>query len=163
MRNDTLVDDSVSTKKHAHTPADKPPGRFCPNHPGARGLHPWVRSCAPTDETKTSPAGNTKNPLDDSARIARGLGGYTRGCACAHPPSRQKTPQTILPKSPGGLGAPVGFINPGSLADGLPKQWFGPNRPREAHGPARIPGQQAGGVIQSPIERPGRGGTAPVF
>ena len=28
----------------------------------------------------------------------------------------------ILPKSPGGSGAPVGFINPGSLGDRLPRQ-----------------------------------------
>jgi len=55
LRNDALVDDSVSTKKHAHTcPLKKPPG--------------------------------------DPTRISRGLGGYTRGCARAHPLSRQKSP-----------------------------------------------------------------------
>ena len=32
----------------------------------------------PGDETKNSPAGNMKNPLDDSTRIIRGLGGSCR-------------------------------------------------------------------------------------
>ena len=34
-----------------------------------------------------------------------------------HPPSRQKSPRRFCPNR---LGAPVGFINPGSLADRLP-------------------------------------------
>ena len=69
--------------KNTHTrPLTKPPRRFCPNRPGAQGLHPLVRSRAPAVKTKI--------------------------------------PQTILPESPRGSGAPVGFINPGSLTDRLP-------------------------------------------
>ena len=73
-RTDALVDDFVSTKKHAHIPADKNPRQFCPNHPGAQGLHPRVRSRAPTIKTK--------NPPDDSTQIVRGL----RGSCQVHKP-----------------------------------------------------------------------------
>ena len=88
------------------SPVDKlrsTPSRFGTNRPGARGLHPWVRSRAPAGKTKIL--------------------------------------HTILPESPGGSGAPVGFINPGSLMDRLPNKgsaqqttlratrnsWAGPN------------------------------------
>ena len=43
------------------------------------------------------------------------------GCARAHPLTKRKIPQTILLESPRGLGAPIGFINPGSLKDRLPR------------------------------------------
>ena len=51
LRNNALVDNSILTKKHAHTPANK-------------------------------------HPPDGSARTTRGLRGYTRGCAHAHPPTK---------------------------------------------------------------------------
>ena len=107
LHNDALVDDSVLTKKHAHTPAEKTPRRFCLNHPGAQGLHLRVRSRAPADRTKLpplatrkpprrfcpnrpgsrglhprvrsrAPAIDTKNPPDDSTQIARGFRGSCR-------------------------------------------------------------------------------------
>ena len=62
----------------------KTPRRFYPNCPGARGLHPQVRSRRPAVKTKI--------------------------------------PQMILPESPRGSGAPVGFINLGSLMDRLPNK-----------------------------------------
>ena len=45
-----------------------------------------------------------KNP-DDSARIAWGLGGYTRGCARVHPPSRQKSPRRFCLNRLGAQGS----------------------------------------------------------
>ena len=136
---------SVSTKVHTQTPADK-----------------------------------TKYPLGDSAQIIWRLGGYTRGCARAHPLTKQNFPrwqhenpprqfypnhvgarglhprvrsraptvktkilQTILPESPRGSGAPVGFINPGSLGDRLPNKGSAQRtnvaRKRANHGPAQVP------------------------
>ena len=74
----------MTTKAYTHTHVDKTPRRFYPNRLGARGLHLWVRSRAPTIKTKI--------------------------------------PQKILPESSEGLRAPVGFINPGSLADRLPNK-----------------------------------------
>ena len=41
----------------------------------------------------------------------------------SHAPAiKTKIPQTILPETLGGSGAPVGFINPRSLADRLPNK-----------------------------------------
>ena len=39
-----------------------------------------------------------------------------------HTPAKLNIHQTVLPEPPGGSGAPVGFINPGSLGDRLPRQ-----------------------------------------
>ena len=50
---------------------------------------------------------------------ARGL--HRRGRSHA-PVVKTKIPQMILPESPGGSGAPVGFINPGTLMDRLPSK-----------------------------------------
>ena len=50
---------------------------------------------------------------------ARGLHPRVRSRA---PAAKIKIPRTILPESPGGSGALVGFINPGSLRDRLPRQ-----------------------------------------
>ena len=96
----------------------KTPSRFRPNHPGARGLHPRVRSRAPTDKAKNlprwrhektpqmvlpEPPGGSratptgalartrcqdKNPPDDSARIAWGL----RGSCRVHKPKVPRGP-----------------------------------------------------------------------
>ena len=38
------------------------------------------------------------------------------------PAIKAKIPQTILPESPGGSEAPVGFINPESLVDWFPNK-----------------------------------------
>ena len=115
-------------KKHAHMPAETtPPRRFCPNRPGARGLHPRVRSRAPTDTTEkpsplttqktpqpvlpeppggsgATPAGalartrrQDKNPPDDSAQIARGLGGSCR----VHKPGVPRGPAPMPGLGPG--------------------------------------------------------------
>ena len=117
-----------------------PPRRFCPNRPRAtpagalartrcqrqkspddstriaRGLHPRVRSRAPTDKTKLPPLA-TRNPprrFCPNRPAARGLHPQVRSRA---PTVKTKIPQTIIPKSPWGLGASIGFINPGSLVD----------------------------------------------
>jgi len=119
LRNDILVDNSVSTKKHARIPANK-------------------------------------HPPDDSARIARGLGGYTRGCARAHPLTKRNFPhwqirknrQTILPESPGGSGStPAGVLtrthrqdkNPLDDSTRIARGLRGScrvHKPRVPHGPA---------------------------
>ena len=92
-----------------------------------------MRSRAPADKMETSPTDSIETPPDGSARTTRGLGGYTRGCADAHPPSKTKIPRMILPELPEGSVAPVGFINPvtGFHAKARPKQaahnsWAGP-------------------------------------
>ena len=59
---------------------------------------------------KTPPLTAQENPPDGSARTAWGLRGYTRGCARAHPPARQKSPGRFYPNHP---GAPIGFIKLG--------------------------------------------------
>ena len=46
----------------------------------------------------------------------------TLGGSGATPAIKTKIPWTILPESPGGSGAPIGFINPGSLMDRLPSK-----------------------------------------
>ena len=69
----------------------------------------------------------------------------------------------ILPESPGGSGAPIGFINLGSLADQLPRKRLGPSRQRATHGPAQVSKQQARRAIQSTTGRSGRGRAAPIF
>jgi len=63
-----LVDISVSTKKtHAHSPADNTPQTILLESPGGSGDTP-AGALARTRH-------QVKNPLDDSTRIARGLGG----------------------------------------------------------------------------------------
>jgi len=74
-----------TTQKHR-----EPPSRFCPNHPGARGLHPRVCSC--------TPASKTKNPSDDSAQIAQGLGGSCRVHKPEVPRGPASTPGLALGK-----------------------------------------------------------------
>ena len=119
-----MVDNSASTKKtHTHAHQNNTPRRFCLNHPGAQGLHPWVRSCAPTIKIKI--------------------------------------PQTILPESPGGSGAPVGFINPGSLGDRLPRQGSTQADSKQLVGRPKGLKQQAERAVQSPTRRSGQRGTAP--
>ena len=109
-----LEKEVAPTKVHTLTPADKTPRRFCPNRPGARA-HPLSKN------KKNSPAGNTKYPqtILSNRPGAQGLHPRVRSCA---PAVKTKIPQTILPKLLGGLGAPVGFINSGSLMDLLPSK-----------------------------------------
>ena len=57
---------------------------------------------------------------------------------CSRAPAvKTKISQMILPESPGGSGAPVGFINPGSLVDPASPQRLGLSRQRTTHGPAQ--------------------------
>ena len=64
----------MPTKVHTLMPTDKTPQVILLKSPEGSGA-------TPTDETKNSPTSKHENPLDDSTRIAWGLGGYTRGCA----------------------------------------------------------------------------------
>ena len=50
---------------------------------------------------------------------------------------KAKIPEMILPESPEGSGAPVGFINLGSLTDRLPNKRLGPSRQHATHEPAQ--------------------------
>ena len=74
-----------------------------------------------------------KNLPDDSARIARGLGGSCR--VHKH-------------------GVPHGLAS---------QQRLSPSRQRVTYGPTQVSEQQARRAIQSPAERSGRGGATPVF
>ena len=53
---------SLKTTLIPKLPANTTPRRFGPKHPGARGLHPRVRSRAPADETKLPPLATRKTP-----------------------------------------------------------------------------------------------------
>ena len=82
---DTLVDDSISTKMHAHTLIDKKP--LGDSARITQGLGGCTRGCACVHPlTKQNfPHRQHENPPDDSTRIAPGLGGYNHGCTHAHP------------------------------------------------------------------------------
>ena len=78
-----------------------------------------------------------------------------------HPPSKIKIPRTFLPESPGGSGAPVGFINLGSLGDRLPCQGSTQADGTQLMGRPKDLKQQAERAVQSPTGRSGRRGTTP--
>ena len=152
------------TDKMKTSPTDKhrkPPRWFYLNRPGARGLHPRVRSLAPTDETETSPTDSiekTPRRFYPNCPGAQGLHPWVRSRALA---SKTKIPRTILPESPGGSGAIVGFINPGSLGDRLPCPGSAQEGSKQLMGRPKSLKQQGGRVIQSPTGRSGRRGTTP--
>ena len=68
-------------------------GKFClisaPRNRLGCATTPWLTKFRlKTKNMHTRPL--KQHPPDGSARTARGLGGYTRGCARAHPPTQQK-------------------------------------------------------------------------
>ena len=103
-----------------------PPGRFCLNHLGPRGLHPTVRSRAASGESKypladsvritrgfggytrrvrsRAPSGESKYPSGDSIQITQGLRGYTRWVRSRAPSSESKYPRAVLSNHPGARG-----------------------------------------------------------
>ena len=159
------VNKNPSQTKH---PMKQTPQTVLPEPP--RGLRGYTRR----HNRKTSPADNTENPPAGSARTARGLGGYTRGCARTHPPNNRRTsptdnagnPQPVLPEPPWGTGAtPTGALarthrqdkNPpddsAQIAQGLEGSCrvYKPGVPR---GPTSTPGLGLGGRPFFLLDRP---------
>ena len=83
---------------------------------------------------------NTPRQFCPNHPRARGLHPRVRSRA---PVDKTTIPRTILPESPRGAGAPVGFINPGSLGDRLPRQGSTQESKK----------QQGKGTAQQPIGR----------
>ena len=102
--------------------------RFYPNCLRAQGLHQQGAHARTRRQGK-------KNPLDDSARIARGLGGSCR----VHKPR--------VPHGPA-------FQQRLGLADNIANN-------AQLMGRPKTPKRQARRTIQSSTERPSRGGTTP--
>ena len=131
-----------------------------PESTGAQGLHPRVRSCAPADETRTSPTGNMRKPPDGSAQTTRGLGATPMG-ALARTRLQDKNPPDDSARIAQGLGGSCRVHKPGVPRGPASQQRLGPSRQRTTHGRAQVSEQQARRAIQSPTGRPGRGGTVP--
>ena len=108
------------------------PSKEYPTPPRAQGLHPPGALARTRWQVKESPRRFYLNRLGTR-------GATPTGCARAHPSTKQKIPQTILSESPGGSGAPVGFINPGSLAGWPHKKGSAQADKRTTHGPAQVP------------------------
>ena len=84
-----------------------------------------------------TPVGNTENPPDSSARTAQGLGGYTRGCARAHPSARRKIPCTIPLKITRGLRGSCLVHKPGVPQGPASTPGLGRRKQHVVHGPAQ--------------------------
>ena len=71
-------------------------------------------------QNKNSPTDNIGNPQTVLPKPLGAWGLHPRVRSRA-PASKTKIPRTIMPESLRGSGAPVGFINLGSLRDRLPR------------------------------------------
>jgi hypothetical protein len=77
------------------------------------------------------------------------------------PTVETKTPQILLPESPGVSGAPVGFINPGSLTNRLPHKGSAQADSTQLMARPKSLKQHVKRAVQPPTERSSQGGTAP--
>ena len=118
-RTDAMVRSQILTHpipRHASTPKI---GEFCffilspTPHRLGYATTPWLKN------THTRLMRQHPQPVWPEPPRARGLHPQVRSRA---PASKTKISWTILPESPEGSGAPVGFINSGSLGDRLPRQ-----------------------------------------